>query len=66
MENDNNTNTNTTTTEIKWFGEVVAFNIGKRPVKVWELIVGLVVLSILAPMFYSRRGSRGYDNGGRR
>ena len=59
----------TTTTEnvqVVWFGNQTAFTMGTRPVKVWELIVGLIVLSMLAPIFYNRGGGRSYNNGGRR
>ena len=60
----------TTTTEnvqVVWFGNQTAFTMGTRPVKVWELIVGLIVLSMLAPIFYNRGGGGGnYNNNGGR
>jgi hypothetical protein len=63
-------NETTTTTEVKWFGEEVLFNIGSRPVKIWELIVGLIILSMLMPLLMNltRGGGRknGYRNGGGR
>ena len=52
--------------EVVWFGNQTAFTMGTRPVKVWELIVGLIVLSMLAPIFYNRGGGRSYNNGGGR
>lgn len=68
MANGNgNNNGNGTNVEIVWFGNQTAFTLGKRPVKVWEVIVGIIVLSIIAPIFYNggRRGN-GYRNGGGR
>ena len=61
-----NGNGNGTTTEVVWFGNSTAFTAGKRPVKVWEVIVGIIVLAIIAPMFYGGggRGGNGYRNGG--
>tara|TARA_R100001086_G_C11666294_1_gene211682 strand:- start:142 stop:330 length:189 start_codon:yes stop_codon:yes gene_type:complete len=58
-QNDNNTPD--PNVEVKFFGNEVAFTIGDRPIKVWELIVGILVLSIIAPIFYRRggNGSRG-------
>jgi len=41
-------------TETKFFANEVLFHIGDRGVKVWELIVGLIVLSMLIPLFYRR------------
>ena len=38
----------TVTTE--WIGNQVAFNIGERPVKIWELLLGIVVLAIILPL----------------
>tara|TARA_Y100000034_G_C6844391_1_gene382354 strand:- start:366 stop:575 length:210 start_codon:yes stop_codon:yes gene_type:complete len=38
---------NRTTTEIKWIGDEVLFKIGNTEVKIWYLIVGFIVLSIL-------------------
>ena len=32
--------------KVKWFGNEKAFSIGARPVKIWELIVGLIVISV--------------------
>ena len=46
------------TTEVKWFGEEELFSIGDRPVKIWELLVGLIILSMILPLFF-RGGSRG-------
>ena len=46
------------TQEVKWFGEEELFSIGDRPVKIWELLVGLIILSILLPLFF-RGGSKG-------
>ena len=46
------------TTEIKWFGEEEIFSIGDRPVKIWELLVGLIILSMLLPLLF-RGGSSG-------
>ena len=54
-QNDNNTPD--PNVEIKWFGNEVAFSIGDRPIKVWELVVGILVLSIIAPIFYRRGGN---------
>ena len=42
-------------TETKFFANEVIFHIGDRGVKLWELIVGLIVLSMLIPLFYRRR-----------
>ena len=56
-----------TTTEVKWFGEEELFSIGDRPVKIWELIVGLIILSMILPfLFRGRRNGGGYNGGGRR
>ena len=46
------------TTEVKWFGEEEIFSIGDRPVKIWELLVGLIILSMLLPLLF-RGGSSG-------
>lgn len=35
--------------KVKWFGNEKAFSIGARPVKIWELIVGLIVISMVLP-----------------
>jgi|TARA_R100001594_G_scaffold41050_1_gene73026 hypothetical protein len=51
-----------TTTEVKWFGEEELFSIGDRPVKIWELLVGLIILSMILPFLFRGRGG----NGGRR
>tara|TARA_R110002020_G_scaffold379412_4_gene590603 strand:+ start:243 stop:515 length:273 start_codon:yes stop_codon:yes gene_type:complete len=64
-----NGNGNGTKTEVVWFGNSTAFNVGDRPVKVWEVIVGIIVLAIIAPIFYGgggNRGGNGYRNGGGR
>lgn len=45
------------TQEVKWFGEEEIFSIGDRPVKIWEVLVGLIILSILLPLLF-RGGSR--------
>ena len=60
MPQGNNTNTPDPeeTTEVKWFGEEELFSIGDRPVKIWELLVGLIILSILLPLLF-RGGARG-------
>jgi len=67
-QGDQNQTTPATTTEIKWFGEEVLFHIGARPVKIWELIVGLIVLSMLMPLLtnLTRGGGRRNGNGSRR
>jgi hypothetical protein len=44
----------TVTTE--WIGNQVAFNIGDRPVKIWELLLGIVVLAIILPLLIGGRG----------
>ena len=46
------------TQEVKWFGEEEIFSIGDRPVKIWELLVGLIILSMLLPLLF-RGGARG-------
>lgn len=51
-----------TTTEIKWFGDEVLFHIGSRPIKIWELIVGLIILSILMPLLMSLTSGMGKKN----
>tara|TARA_R100000664_G_C2758728_1_gene147900 strand:- start:5590 stop:5787 length:198 start_codon:yes stop_codon:yes gene_type:complete len=63
-QGEQNETTPTSTTEIKWFGNEVLFHLGARPVKIWELIVGLIILSMIMPLFYGRRN--GYRNGSRR
>ena len=57
-EGDSSTQENATNVEVVWFGNQTAFTMGTRPVKVWELIVGLIVLSIIAPIFYNRGGGK--------
>ena len=52
----NNENTEVHT-EIKWFGNETLFKIGQRDIKLWQVIVGLILLSIFTPMF------RGGKNG---
>lgn len=47
METDNSA----TQIEIVWFGDKTLFHIGEKPVKVWQIIVGLILLSIFVPMF---------------
>ena len=37
-------------TEVKWFGEEEIFTIGTRKIKIWELLVGLLVLSMFMPV----------------
>tara|TARA_R110000824_G_scaffold378430_3_gene569979 strand:- start:585 stop:776 length:192 start_codon:yes stop_codon:yes gene_type:complete len=58
-EGDITTTDGTTNVEVVWFGNQTAFTIGTRPIKIWELIVGLIVLSMLAPIFYNRGGGGG-------
>ena len=41
-------------TEEKFLANEVVFNIGDYPVKFWHLIVGLILLSIIVPMFGRR------------
>lgn len=41
--------TNANDVQVKWFGDERAFSIGARPVKVWEIIVGLLVLTMVVP-----------------
>tara|TARA_R100001244_G_C5139478_1_gene127566 strand:+ start:736 stop:909 length:174 start_codon:yes stop_codon:yes gene_type:complete len=54
MANGNNTTT-TTTTEIKWFGDEVLFTTaGGKSIKLWHIIVGLILLSMLLPFFRKR------------
>ena len=69
MPQGENTTTTSNNVEVVWFGNQTAFTMGTRPVKVWELIVGLIVLSMLAPIFYNRGGgmqsSMRNNNGGR-
>lgn len=48
-------------TDIKWIGNETLFKIGDRPVKLWEVIVGLILLSIFMPML--RGGRNGNRNG---
>jgi len=58
--NDTTTPAPEDTQDVKWFGEEEIFSIGSRPVKIWELIVGLIILSMLLPLLLrggSRRGS---------
>ena len=47
------------TQEVKWFGEEEIFSIGDRPVKIWELLVGLIILSILLPLLFRGGARRG-------
>ena len=66
-QGDTNTPDTNTTTEVKWVGEEKLFSIGDRPVKIWELIVGLIILSMILPfLFRGRRNGGGYNGGGRR
>ena len=44
-------------TDIKWLGDETLFKIGQRDIKLWQVIVGLILLSIFMPMF------RGGKNG---
>ena len=57
------TNGNGTTTEvqtdIKWLGDEVLFKIGQRNIKLWEVVVGLILLSIFLPMFRGSRNGNG-------
>ena len=66
MPQGENTTTTSNNVEVVWFGNQTAFTMGTRPVKVWELIVGLIVLSMLAPIFYNRGGGGNYNNNGGR
>ena len=43
--------------EVKWFGEEKIFTIGTRDVKIWELLVGLIILSMILPLLV-RGGAR--------
>jgi hypothetical protein len=63
--------------QITWFGEEVLFHIGSRPIKIWELIVGLIILSIIMPLLMNltrgvgrrneyRNGRNGRGRGGKR
>jgi hypothetical protein len=36
--------------QVKWFGEEEIFTIGARKIKIWELLVGLLVLSMFMPV----------------
>ena len=56
-QGDTNTPNPQETTEVKWFGEEELFSIGDRPVKIWELLVGLIILSMILPLLF-RGGSR--------
>jgi len=56
--NDTTTPDPAETTEVKWFGEEEIFSIGDRPVKIWELLVGLIILSMILPLLF-RGGSGG-------
>jgi len=67
-----------TNTEVKFFGNEIAFSIGTRPVKIWEVLVALVILSFMMPILTnifkglnkgntnSNRGSNGGNRGGGR
>lgn len=37
--------------KVVWFGDTTLFKIGERPVKIWEVVVALILLSIFVPMF---------------
>ena len=51
MANGNNNGTTTTTSEIKWFGDEVLFTMGDKNIKLWQIIVGLILLSMFLPFF---------------
>ena len=64
--NGNGNGNGTTTTEIKWFGDEVLFTTGGgREIKLWQVIVGLILLSMLLPFFKRRRNGGGYNGRGR-
>ena len=58
-QGDNDTPNPQETTEVKWFGEEELFSIGDRPVKIWELLVGLIILSMLLPLLFRGGSSDG-------
>ena len=44
--------------ELVWIGDKEIFTIGTMPVKIWHLLVGLVVLSILIPLLFRKKGKK--------
>jgi hypothetical protein len=49
---------------VSWIGNEVAFNIGERPIKIWELLAGIVAIAIILPLFFGSGGSSSSSSGG--
>lgn len=48
---------------VSWIGNEVAFNIGERPIKIWELLAGIVAIAIVLPLFFGGGGSSSSSSG---
>ena len=44
--------------EERFAANIIVFKIGNREIKLWELLVGLIVLSIIFPMFMSKKSRK--------
>tara|TARA_R100000988_G_scaffold41915_1_gene20640 strand:- start:3752 stop:4036 length:285 start_codon:yes stop_codon:yes gene_type:complete len=62
MEDELNGNGDGTTTT-QWIGNEVAFKIGERPIKIWEVLLGVVVLAIILPLLFRSGGGAGSSQG---
>lgn len=47
---------------ISWIGDEIAFNIGSRGIKIWELLAGILAVAIILPLFFG--GSSSSSSGG--
>jgi hypothetical protein len=42
---------------VSWIGNEIAFNIGETPIKIWQLLAGIIFLAIIVPLFFTGSSS---------
>ena len=44
--------------EERFAANMIVFKIGNREIKLWELLVGLIILSMILPFFMRKKSSK--------